>query len=120
VYKAPNLGYNGTQQRCAAVPFRAVACRDLRHEEGQWIPQPGIADTGGSVASVNLGEAAGWRERSSSGLWKRSFTGGVVYLLEPGAATQTINLGTPMRSPTLGLVTSITLSAAHGAVLSLP
>ena len=70
--------------------------------------------------SVNLGEAGGGRERSSSGLWKRFFTGGVVYLLEPGAAPQTINLATPMRSPTLGLVTSITLSAAHGAVLSLP
>jgi len=66
---------------------------------------------------VNLGEAIGPRERSSSGLWKRTFSGGVVYLLEPGAAPQTIVLAAPMTSKTLGTVSSLTLSAGHGAVL---
>jgi len=66
---------------------------------------------------VNLGEAAGPRERSSSGLWKRSFGGGAAYLLEPGAATQTVALPRPMHSATLGTVTSITLSARQAAVL---
>jgi hypothetical protein len=67
--------------------------------------------------SVNLGEASGPRERSGTGLWTRRFTGGVVYLLEPGAVTQTISLPSVMRSVTLGSVSSITLSARQGAVL---
>jgi hypothetical protein len=67
---------------------------------------------------VNLGEATSPRERSSSGVWRRSFRGGVVYLLEPGAATTTIALPRPMTSATLGTVSSITLSARQAAVLS--
>src|SRR5205823_3946252 len=54
--------------------------------------------------SVNLGDAIGPRERSPSGLWSRRFSNGVVYLLEPGAATQTISLPTTMKSATLGSV----------------
>jgi hypothetical protein len=67
---------------------------------------------------VNLGEPTGPRERSSSGLWKRSFKGGVVYLLEPGASAQTVTLPAPMTSVTLGTVSSITLGARQAAVLS--
>jgi hypothetical protein len=67
--------------------------------------------------SLNLGEASGPRERSSSGLWTRRFSGGAVYLLEPGALTQTIGLPSTMRSVTLGNVSSLTLSARQGAVL---
>jgi hypothetical protein len=67
---------------------------------------------------VNLGEPTSPRERSSSGLWKRSFSGGAVYLLEPGAASQTISLPRPMKSATLGIVSSITLSARQAAVLA--
>jgi hypothetical protein len=66
---------------------------------------------------VNLGEASGPRERSSSGLWKRSFSGGAVYLLEPGAPPQTVALPKPMHSATIGTVSSITLSARQAAVL---
>jgi hypothetical protein len=46
------------------------------------------------------------------------FSGGAVYLLEPGAASQTISLPRPMKSATLGLVSSITLSARQAAVLA--
>jgi hypothetical protein len=67
---------------------------------------------------VNLGEATSPRERSSSGLWKRSFKGGVVYLLEPGAATQTVTLPRPMTGAMLGIVSSLTLSAGQSAVLA--
>lgn len=67
---------------------------------------------------VNLGNALGPRERQPSGLWTRSFTGGVVYALEPGAATQTINLGKTMHSAQWGSVSSVTLSGGEGAVLS--
>ncbi|TMK99114.1 MAG: hypothetical protein E6G34_06355 [Actinobacteria bacterium] len=67
--------------------------------------------------SVNLGEPTGPRERASSGLWKRSFRGGAVYLLEPGASPQTIALPTAMKSVTLGVVGSITLSPGQAAVL---
>jgi hypothetical protein len=45
---------------------------------------------------------------------------GVVYLLEPGAATQTISLPTTMKSATLGSVASLTLSARQGVVLTSP
>jgi hypothetical protein len=67
--------------------------------------------------NVKLGEALGPRERSSSGIWTRRFSNGVVYTLEPGAATQTIQLAEPMRSAEWGRVTSVTLAAQQGAVL---
>jgi hypothetical protein len=70
--------------------------------------------------SVNLGEALGPRERSPAGLWSRRFERGVVYMLEPGATLQTINLPTTMHSATLGDVTSVTLSARQGVVLVSP
>jgi hypothetical protein len=68
--------------------------------------------------AVNLGAALGGRERSSSGVWSRRFAGGVVYTVEPGAATQTINLGRRMRSAEWGRVTAVTLAAEQGAVLA--
>jgi hypothetical protein len=66
---------------------------------------------------VNLGGATTQRERSPSGVWTRRFTGGVVYTVEPGAATQTIKLGKPMHSAEWGTVESVTLAAKQGAVL---
>jgi hypothetical protein len=67
--------------------------------------------------AVNLGAATTHRERSPSGVWTRRFTGGVVYTVEPGAATQTIKLGKPMHSAEWGTVESVTLAAKQGAVL---
>lgn len=67
---------------------------------------------------VNLGKALSARERSSSGVWSRRFSGGVVYTVEPGAPTQTIKLGKKMRSVEWGEVESVTLSAQQGAVLA--
>jgi hypothetical protein len=66
---------------------------------------------------VNLGSAAGPRERLPSGVWTRRFTGGIVYTLEPGAPTQTISLPRPMRSVEWGAVRSLTLAGGQGAVL---
>jgi len=66
---------------------------------------------------VSLGSATTHRERSSTGVWTRKFTGGVVYTVEPGAATQTIKLGKPMHSAEWGTVESVTLAAEQGAVL---
>lgn len=66
---------------------------------------------------VNLGSAVGPRERSPTGVWKRRFSGGVVYTVEPHAPTQTIGLATTMSSAEWGSVSSITLSAGQGAVL---
>jgi hypothetical protein len=66
---------------------------------------------------ANLGDALGARERSASGLWKRRFTGGVVYTVEPGGATQTIRLGKLMHSAEWGDVETVTLKAREGAVL---
>jgi hypothetical protein len=68
--------------------------------------------------NVNLGNALGRRDRLPSGLWIRKFTGGAVYTLEPGAATQTVNLGKTMHSAQWGSVSSITLSGGQGAVLT--
>jgi hypothetical protein len=66
---------------------------------------------------VNLGDAVTQRERSPTGVWKRVFTGGAVYTVEPGAARHTIRLSKPMRSLRLGRVQSVTLAAGQGAVL---
>jgi len=67
--------------------------------------------------SVDLGEATSGRERSSAGVWTRSFSHGVVFTLEPGAPTQTIVLPTPMKTVSGETVSSITLTAARGAIL---
>jgi hypothetical protein len=67
--------------------------------------------------NVNLGQPVTRRERSPTGLWKRAFSGGVVYTVEPGASRQTIRLGKAMHSAQWGTVRSVTLSAGQGAVL---
>jgi hypothetical protein len=66
---------------------------------------------------VNLGAALGLRERERSGLWKRRFSGGIVYALEPGASARTIALSKTMTSVEWGTVASITLGPEEGAVL---
>jgi hypothetical protein len=68
--------------------------------------------------AVNLGAALGGRARSSSGVWSRRFAGGVVYTVEPGAPTQTIQLGKRMLSAEWGKVSAVTLAAEQGAVLA--
>ena len=68
--------------------------------------------------NVNLGSATSQRARSSSGVWSRHFSGGAVYVVEPGAATQTIKLARPMHSPSLGSVESVTLRGGQGVVLA--
>jgi hypothetical protein len=67
---------------------------------------------------VSLGPALGPRQREASGLWTRRFAGGVVYTLEPGAPTQTVNLGKTMHSAEWGAVQSLTLAGGQGAVLA--
>lgn len=66
---------------------------------------------------LDIGGATSGRERSSSGVWKRSFAKGVAYTVEPGAATQTITLAKPMKRLDGTTVSSVTLAGAHGAVL---
>jgi len=70
---------------------------------------------------VNLGSAVSPRERDSSGLWKREFTGGIVYTLEPGGgSSQTVKLPTAKRwfNPEHNEVTEVTLAPGTGAVLT--
>jgi hypothetical protein len=67
---------------------------------------------------ANLGAPLGGRERSNTGLWSRHFAGGVVYTVEPGAATQTIKLAKKMHSAEWGNVETVTLAAEQGAVLA--
>jgi len=67
--------------------------------------------------NVNLGTPLHARERLTGGLWRRRFSGGVVYTVEPGAAAKTITLPTTMRSAEWGEVQSLTLDAQEGAVL---
>jgi hypothetical protein len=66
---------------------------------------------------VDLGNALTARERSSAGVWSRAFANGMVYAVEPGAATQTIKLPKKMHSAEWGAVESLKLSAGQGAVL---
>jgi hypothetical protein len=67
--------------------------------------------------TVNLGEATSPRVRSPEGVWTRSFSNGVVFSVEPGAPTHTIVLPAPMKTVSGETVSSITVAAAHGAVL---
>lgn len=66
---------------------------------------------------LNIGNATSVRERASNGVWKRTFAGGSAYTVEPGAATQTITLPKAMKNLEGKTVTTVTISAAHGAVL---
>jgi hypothetical protein len=68
--------------------------------------------------NVNLGKALTPRERAPTGLCTRAFSGGRVYTLEPGAATQTIQLAKPMHSAQWGTTETLTLKAGQGAVLT--
>ena len=67
--------------------------------------------------AIKLGEPTGVRERLSGGIWRRRFAGGVVYVVEPGASTQTISVGKAMHSVHWGDVSSVTLKSRQGAVL---
>ena len=69
---------------------------------------------------VNLGTPTSGRERASNGVWKRSFSAGVVYANEPGNSTQTVTLPQPMRNVEGRLVSSVTLAGASGTVLQSP
>jgi hypothetical protein len=66
---------------------------------------------------VSLGEAAGARTRTPEGLFERKFTGGLVYLNEPGASPKTIALPSPMKNTAGQTVTSVTLGPSAAAVL---
>jgi hypothetical protein len=69
---------------------------------------------------IDLGSSLSARERSSTGLWKREFTGGVVYTLEPGApSSETIRArpGTRWLNTANETVTEATLTPGTGAVL---
>jgi hypothetical protein len=67
---------------------------------------------------MDLGEPLGARARSSSGVWRRDFAKGVVLTAEPGAATQTIQLGRAMQNSAGQTVTQVTLAARSGVVLT--
>jgi hypothetical protein len=67
--------------------------------------------------NVNLGEATGPRYQWN-GMLRRDFTGGMALLNAPGAATQTVRLPSAMRNANGSTVTSVTLSASSGAILT--
>src|SRR5205807_1847261 len=69
---------------------------------------------------IKLGAAVSPRERESSGLWKRTFTEGVAYTLEPGATSdQTVKSAPGSTWLTIEgrEVTEVTLAPGTGAVL---
>jgi len=68
--------------------------------------------------AVDLGSALGPREHLAGGLWRRRFSGGVVYTVAPGGTTQTIKLGKTMHSAEWGWVGSVTLEPEPVAVLA--
>ena len=67
--------------------------------------------------SVNLGEATGGRY-TWGGLLRRDFNGGVVLVNPPESPARTVSLPAPMRNSAGQMVTSVTLTAASGAVLT--
>jgi hypothetical protein len=69
---------------------------------------------------IDLGSSLSARERSSTGLWTRQFTGGVVFTLEPGATgSETVQArpGTQWLNTANEAVTEVTLTPGTGAVL---
>ena len=69
------------------------------------------------MLNANLGEALGPRERALNGIWKRSFTNGVVYVDEPGNLTQTIAVAPGLQNIQGESVSTLTLAGDSGAVL---
>jgi hypothetical protein len=66
--------------------------------------------------SVNLGAALGARTYSS-GVYRRNFAGGIVFLGEPGLATQTISVPAGYTTLSGQAVTSISLGGSQGVIL---
>jgi hypothetical protein len=69
---------------------------------------------------INLGSSLSPRERGLTGLWKREFTGGIVYTLEPGAiSNQTVKAPPGIRwlNTENEEVTEVALTPGTGAVL---
>jgi hypothetical protein len=67
--------------------------------------------------NVNLGEPSAPRYTWDN-LLRRDFSGGMVLLNPPGAATETVTLSTAMEDVNGKAVTSVTLPAASGAILT--
>jgi hypothetical protein len=67
--------------------------------------------------NVNLGQATDARYIWGGAL-RRDFTGGMVLVNPPGAPTRAISLPTPMQDASANTVSSVTLSAASGVVLT--
>lgn len=106
-YNAPTLEYNLATYFLVNDGGDFVGGADPR-STSPWSPR----------FNVNLGNATASRQRSSSGVWTRTFTGGAVYTVEPGATTQTITLPAPMKDINTGnTVSSVTLGPASGVVL---
>ena len=66
---------------------------------------------------TNLGDATSGRYQWN-GVWRRDFTRGFVLLNEPGATTKTLSLGGTYKKISGQAVTSVTLGASRGAVLT--
>lgn len=97
----------------------SLAAYLLNNDGGDFIgfsQQSPSSEYGG--LSFNVGNATSPREHSGS-VWKRSFTAGVAYTVDPGAAEQTITLPkSPMTNANGEAVTSpIKVKAANGVAL---
>jgi hypothetical protein len=66
---------------------------------------------------TDLGDATSGRYLWN-GVWRRDFTKGFVLLNEPGASTKTLSLGGSYKNRAGTFVSSVTLGASRGAVLS--
>jgi hypothetical protein len=67
--------------------------------------------------TTDLGDATSGRYQWN-GVWRRNFTRGFVLLNEPGATTKTLALGGSYKTTAGKVVSSVTLGAARGAVLT--
>ncbi len=83
-----------------------------------------VSSTLGSLQSnwwngyaTDLGDATSGRYQWN-GVWRRDFTKGFVLLNEPGATTKTLALGGSYKNRAGTFVSSVTLGASRGAVLT--
>ena len=92
----------------------------LVNDGGDYINQPEESPENWWPGNdIDLGSATSNGERTASGLWKREFTDGVVYTVEPGGESQTIHA--PAGKHWLDVegkeVSEVTLAPETGAVL---
>ncbi|MDQ1703851.1 MAG: hypothetical protein QOF18_217 [Frankiaceae bacterium] len=83
-----------------------------------WVPSTNGQDPWSPEVSAAVGAPTGSSHQLASGVWQRSFTGGVVLVNSSQSATRTVSLGGSFVTAAGRTVTSLSMAPMTGAVLS--